>query len=67
MLDGDTQKVGWRQGTTGMSKDFDGDPVAQNKNREGLKARPKHSPRMGKRPKHTPHAGGRDGAYGGDE
>jgi len=54
VLDGDTQKIRWRQGRTGFSKDFDGEPIAQNKNREGLKNRPRHSAHEGRKP-HKPH------------
>ena len=53
VLDGDTQKVSWRQGRKGFSKDFDGDPIAQNKNRAGLKKRPKHQAHHSYRP-HKP-------------
>lgn len=67
VLDGDSGKIAWRQGTTGMSKDFDGDPTAVNHNKAGLKPRPKHSPHMGRRPKHNPHMGSREKAYSGDE
>lgn len=67
VLDGDTGKISWRQGRTGMSRDFDGDPVSTNHNRSGLKPRPKHSARMGRRPKHRSHMGTREKAYSGDE
>jgi hypothetical protein len=67
VFDGDSGKVAWRQGRSGMSKDFDGDPTAANHNRSGLKPQPKHSPRMGKRPKHRAHMGSREKAYSGDE
>lgn len=46
ILDGDTQRVSWRQGKRGFSRDWDGDPIAQNYNKEGLKSRPKHQPHM---------------------
>lgn len=49
--DGTTGKTSWRQGTTGMSRDWDGDPIAANYNREGLKRKPKHTPHQGKREK----------------
>lgn len=46
-----TGRESWRKGTKGFSKDWDGDPIAINYNREGLKRRPKHSPHMGDRKK----------------
>lgn len=54
VIDGDTGKVSWRQGKKGFSRDFDGDPIAQNKNRKGLKDRPKHQVHEGRRPR-KPH------------
>ena len=54
VLDGDTQKISWRQGRTGFLKDFDGEPIANNKNREGLKSRPKHQAHESRQP-HKPH------------
>lgn len=47
VLDGDTGKTSWRQGTTGMSRDWDGDPISSNYNLSGIKSRPTHSPKMG--------------------
>lgn len=35
--DGDTGKKSWRVGTSGMARDFDGDPIAHNFNRSGMK------------------------------
>jgi len=50
------------------TQNFDGDPIAVNHNRQGLKKQPKHSARMGGEKRHKPHMGGRDGAYNsGDE
>lgn len=62
VLDGDTQRESWRQGTTGMSRDWDGDPVSTNYNKRDLKKQPHHSPRM--RPeKRKVNMGDREGAY----
>ena len=48
--DGDTGRVTWRQGTTGMLRDWDGDPIATAYNRAEAKKTPKHNPReTGKR------------------
>ena len=64
VLDGDTQKIGWRQGTTGMSKDYDGEPTSARHNVKDLKPRPKHHSHMGnKKEGHKPHQGQRDPAY----
>ena len=53
VLDGDTQKVSWRQGRKGFSKDFDGDPTSTQHNKAGLKPAPKHQGHVGRRP-HKP-------------
>ena len=56
--DGTTGNISWRQGRGGFSKDFDGEPIAQNKNYADLKNRPKHSVRMGNKKKgRQPHMG----------
>lgn len=52
--DGDTQKVAWRQGKGGFSRDFDGDPTSRQHNKAGLKDSPKHQAHVGRRP-HKPH------------
>lgn len=44
--DGATQKTSWRQGTTGFARDWDGDPIAVNYNKPGLKDRPRHHPHV---------------------
>lgn len=56
VFDPDTGKQVWRQGLTGFSKDWDGEPIARNYNKSGLKNRPKHSVHMGmrKKPKRRP-------------
>lgn len=66
VMDGETGKVRWRKGKGGFARDWDGDPIAVNYNKAGMKKRPKHSPRMGRRQVHRPHLGGREGAYGGE-
>ncbi len=64
MIDGRTGKEGWRQGTKGFMKDYDGDPIAVNHTAAGLKKRPEHHVRneakskshrayMGTRPTHA--------------
>ena len=64
VLDGDTQKVRWRQGKKGFIRDYDGDPIAQNHTARNAEIKNTHSPRMGyKRKTHKPHMGDRDGAY----
>jgi hypothetical protein len=71
VIDGTTGKESWRQGTTGMSKDWDGDPIATNYGRAGMKNRPQHHPKvgskkrghapsMGNRPQHEPGHSGED-------
>ena len=52
--DGYTKKISWRQGTKGMSRDWDGDPIATNYNYEGLKNRPQHHAKKGSRRTHKP-------------
>jgi len=60
VVDGRTGKEAWRQGTTGMSKDWDGDPVSRNYNRAGMKKQPQHHPKMGgKHRSHQPYMGSR--------
>lgn len=54
VLDGDTGKESWRSGRSGMSRDFDGDPISTNYNKKDLKPAPKHQTHKGKRP-HKPH------------
>lgn len=49
--DGDTGKESWRQGKKGFARDWDGEPIAVNYNRSGLKNRPKHTPHSGDRKK----------------
>ena len=49
IMDGDTQTVRWRQGLSGMSRDWDGDPESKNYNQAGLKPRSKHSIHEGKK------------------
>lgn len=62
--DGDTGRVSWRQGKKGFSKDYDGDPIAQNYNAKDLKKQPKHRPHFGgKKRGHRPHKGQREAAY----
>lgn len=46
VVDGRTGKEMWRQGTKGMMKDYDGDPIAVNHTAAGLKHRPQHHSRM---------------------
>ncbi len=46
VVDGRTGKESWRQGTKGMLKDYDGDPIAVNHTAAGLKHRPQHHARM---------------------
>jgi len=69
VIDGRTGKESWRQGTKGFMKDFDGDPIATNHNRAGLKNRPQHHTKtakkhnkkyMGGRPQHEPGHSGED-------
>ena len=56
VLDGETQKESWRQGKTGMSKDWDGDAISVNYNARDAKKKPHHQPHMGgKRKTHKPH------------
>ena len=55
VLDGDTQTVRWRQGKTGMSRDYDGDPISTNYNSKDMKSKPSHKVHMGgKRKGHKP-------------
>ena len=64
VLDGDTQRIGWRSGTKGMSRDYDGEPTAAQPNLRDLKSQPKHSAHMANKTKgHKAHKGQRDGAY----
>lgn len=72
VVDGRTGKESWRQGSTGMLKDWDGDPIAINHNKAGMKNRPKHHAKMGaKKRGHTPSMGSRPmhepGHSGGDD
>ena len=58
IIDGRTGKVGWRQGTKGFVKDYDGDPIAVNHTAEDAKKNPHHSPRMSiKHRSHRPKMG----------
>jgi hypothetical protein len=60
VVDGRTGKEMWRQGTKGMLKDYDGDPIAVNHTAAGLKHRPQHHPRMAVKHKtHKPYMGTR--------
>ena len=70
-IDGTTGKESWRQGSTGMLKDWDGDPISTNYNRAGMKNRPQHHAKigakkrgrsvyMGDRPQHVPGKSGED-------
>jgi hypothetical protein len=61
IFDGETERVSWRQGRSGFSRDWDGDPTAKNYNRSKMKKVPTHSARMGKRPSHKPDMDGREG------
>ena len=56
VLDGDTGRVSWRQGLTGFSKDYDGDPTAETPNVKDMKPRPHHKIHTGRRqrPQHKP-------------
>jgi len=56
VLDGETQKESWRQGSKGFARDWDGDPIARNYNRSKMKNKPHHSPHSGKRkePEYNP-------------
>lgn len=47
--DGATGKESWRQGNKGFARDWDGDPIATQYNKKGMKSKPKHSPKMGDR------------------
>jgi len=67
VMNGDTGKVSWRQGRKGFARDWDGEPIARNYNRSGMKTQPKHSPKSGKKSKSKTHMGDRQGAYVGDE
>lgn len=60
VIDGRTGKESWRQGTKGMIKDFDGDPIAVNHTAKNAKKKPHHSPRMAVKHKaHRPYMGSR--------
>jgi hypothetical protein len=54
VLDGETQTARWRQGTTGFSKDYDGDPIAVNYNKRDMKRAPRHSVHTGIRNEKKP-------------
>ena len=56
--DGDTGKVGWRSGRSGMSRDWDGDAIATNYNKKDMKPSKTHSVHMGKKPKKDVHNAG---------
>lgn len=45
--DGTTGEVSWRSGRSGMSRDWDGDPIATNYNRADAKERKTHTVHMG--------------------
>ena len=62
-MDGETGKASWRQGKTGMSRDWDGDPVSERYNNSGLKKQPRHSVHEGKKRK----THGLNDKRGGDE
>lgn len=49
--DGETGKVSWRSGRSGMKRDWDGDPIARNYNRADAKERKTHTVHMGRRSK----------------
>lgn len=60
VIDGRTGKVAWRQGTRGMMKDYDGDPIAVNHTAANIKKRPQHHPRdQVKMKSHKPYMGSR--------
>lgn len=48
--DGATGKISYRQGTTGMSRDYDGDPISANFNAQDMKSSPKHHTHDGRKP-----------------
>lgn len=48
--DGETGKVGWRQGKKGFRRDYDGEPIAANFNNKDLKPAPKHHMHEGRKP-----------------
>lgn len=49
--DGETGKVSWRSGRSGMKRDWDGEPIARNYNRADAKERKTHTVHMGRRAK----------------
>jgi len=49
--DGETGKVSWRSGRSGMSRDWDGDPISKQYNRKDAKQKKTHTVHMGRRPK----------------
>lgn len=49
--DGTTGEVSWRSGRSGMSLDWDGDPIATNYNKRDMKQHKTHTVHMGHRPK----------------
>jgi hypothetical protein len=57
--DGDTGKISWRQGNIGFSKDWDGEPIAENYNAKDLKPRPRHHTHTGKKETHKTYMGNR--------
>lgn len=52
--DGDTGVESWRQTSKGFLRDWDGDPIANNYNKSGLKPSPKHTPYSGRTRKPRP-------------
>jgi len=60
VVDGRTGKEMWRQGTKGMVKDYDGDPIAVNHTASQAKKKPQHHARNSvKHKSHKPYMGGR--------
>ena len=49
VIDGDTGREVWRQGTTGMSRDWDGDAISHDYNAGKMKSKPRHKPHSGKK------------------
>ena len=50
--------MSWRSGRSGMSRDWDGEPIATNYNRADAKDSKTHTVRMGVRQKKDNHTAG---------